>query len=333
MTLEDYQANIKSITDSTDLLDNEFFDFEFSPNRDEYLNTFKFYTETLQHNNYYGVDPSYIFFRNAMDLNARAKRTSNNIFLIGINMGTVNWLIDNFKLNETLISDSNIKLFDKLGPFTDTPINNLMFQAGLHFTFYHEFAHLVQNSKYLDSSLEENPSPTISFDIDRHLLEIDADTFSALCLGTHVMQYSEKLFGDKLNQTLIEAMMILFSIPIIFYLLSFSGNKHDLYFKEYTHPHPAIRLTNFLMVFIKYCNDSLNVKDTGFAANQGDVFLTVMSIAEELQLKFFEENTVTRYKDFVTKARPLVIKYLGELVTINESSKSTSVYQWNKHRS
>lgn len=333
MNLETYISNTSEIINNVGLNPELFYNLEDSPNQAEFLGIFNFYNETLEINKDYGIEPAHLFFVNLFSMNAMAGLSNNGYYLIGINMGTINWLIEKFKLNDTLITESDIFLFDKLAPYTDTPINNLMYQAGCHYTFYHELAHLIQKSKYLELNMEENPENQENFDINRHLLEIDADTFSALCLGTHIMQYSEKLFGQNVSKPLIEAMIVLFSVPIILYLLSFDGNSNDLYYREKTHPHPAIRLTNFLMVLTHYCNGALEGENKGFTASQGDIFINAMGIAEELQEKFFNDNTVSKYLDHITANRPLVVEYLQELVELNNNLETTATHKWNLRNS
>ena len=333
MTLEQYREHIAEIINTVGLHHNLFSDLEGLENELEFLNVFEFYSETLELNHDYGIAPTFLFFINSDTINARAGRSVNNQFLLGINRGTINWLIDNFKSNKTLVSDNNILLFDSLNPYLDTSLNNLMYQAGCHYTFYHEMAHLIQQSDCLELNMEENPQPIDVFDFDRHLLEIDADTFSALCLGTHIMQYSEKLFGENVSKVLVEALIILFSIPIILYLLSFDGNRVEIYYRESTHPHPAIRLTNFLMVLTHYCNGVLHGKGLGFTVNQGDMFLEAMRIAEILEQPFFGCETVAAYRVSVTENRPAVMHYLTELVEANDSLITTATYKWNLKQS
>ena len=329
MTLEEYRDHVAQIINTVGLHHKMFSDLEGLINESEFLNVFEFYKETLELNCDYGITPAFLFFANSDTINAKAVRSPNNEYLLGINRGTINWLIDNFKSNQTLVSDNNISLFDNLAPHLDIPINNLMYQAGCHFTFYHEMAHLIQKSDYLELSMEENPQQVDVFDFNRHLLEIDADTYSALCLGTHIMQYSGKIFGENSSKVLVEALIILFSIPIILYLLSFEGNSVELYYRESTHPHPAIRLTNFLMVLTHYCNGVLDGKDSGFTVNQGDMFISAMSIAEKLQEHFFNGKIVSRYREGITANRPQVMEYVSLLVETNNLLTTTATHKWN----
>ncbi len=329
MTLQKYRTHVAEIINKVGLHHQFFSDLEGLRNKSEFLNVFEFYKKTLDLNSDYGIVPSFFFFVNSDTINGRAVRSPNNEYLIGINRGTINWLIDNFKSNHNLVTDYNITLFNILSPHFDTSINNLMYQAGCHFTFYHEMAHLIQQSEYLELTMEENPQPIQDFDFNRHLLEVDADTYSALCLGTHIMQYSEKIFGLNVSKILVEALVIVFSIPIILYLLSFEGNRVEIYYRESTHPHPAIRLTNFLMVLTHYCNGVLDGKDSGFTVDQGDIFLKAMRIAEQLEQPFFGGETVAAYRMGVTDNRPAVMEYLTELIEANNELTTTATYKWN----
>nr|WP_293300016.1 hypothetical protein [Allomuricauda sp.] len=329
MNLLNYETHIKEVICNTDVKSGSIFNPEFSPLVDDYLQTYSFYQEALVHNNDFGIEPAYLYFKNDFSLNAAAKRTPNNVYLVSINMGTVDWLVRRLKNNTALIEDTNINLFRILSPYLDNPINILFYQACCHYTFYHEMGHLVQNSNFLNDSVEENPVFNSRFNFDRHLLEIDADTFSALCLGTHIFQYCERLFGANFTRERLQGLVVLFSISIFMYLLSFSGNTERFYLKESTHPHPALRLTNFLMVLTKYCNDSLEDRESGFTVNQGDMFIFAMEIAEELQGYFFNASVVSNYRQTMIENHSQAVEYLSELVEANSKLQTTAAHKWN----
>jgi hypothetical protein len=329
MTIEKYQQHIANLIQNTPVVSGDVFDPEFTPDIDDYLNTFEFYQEALRQHADFGIEPAYLFFRNDFSLNAGATKTDDNIFLVSINMGTINWLITRLKNNTDLVTSTDVNLFNILTPYLDIPINRLLYQSCCHYTFYHEMAHLVQDSDLLQETLSENPEGVEDFNIDRHLLEIDADTFSALCLGTHIIQYCERIFGQNYNRENLEALVVMFSIGIFLYLLSFSGNSEQFYLRESTHPHPAIRITNFLMVLTHYCNNSLEARDKGFTINQGNMFIYAMEIAEELQDFFFENQTVSTFRQTMIDNRIEAVAYLGDLVETNNVSIDTATHKWN----
>ncbi|CAL2093320.1 conserved protein of unknown function [Tenacibaculum sp. 190524A02b] len=329
MTIQNYTEHINQLVQEIGVSEAEIFNPEFSPNLEEYLNIFSFYQEALLHNNDFGIEPAYLFFKNDFSLNAAATKTLNDVYLVSINMGTINWLIDRLKTNSALVEETDINLFRILSPYLDIPINRLLYQACCHFTFYHEMGHLIQNSDLLLDTLRENPNGNVNYDFNRHLLEIDADTFSALCLGTHIFQYCDRLFGENFSQEQLEGLVVLFSISIFLYLISFPGNSCEFYLRESTHPHPALRITNLLMVLTHYCNNSLDSRNSGFTINQGNMFIYAMEIAEELQDFFFEAPLVSNYRQTMIDNRIEAITYLSEIVDANNELEITATSKWN----
>ena len=333
MDLKTYNRHMEEIIRVTEVQAKSIFNPEYSPLLDDYLETFSFYQDALVHNKDFGIEPAFLFFNNHLSRNAAATKTLSGVFLVSINMGTIDWLVQRLKNNTALIEETDINLFRILSPVLDKPINELFYQSCCHFTFYHEMGHLVQNSNLLIDSIEENPTHNSVFNLDRHLLEIDADTFSALCLGTHIVQYCERIFGENFTKENLEGLVVLFSISIFMYILSFSGNTQNFYTQESSHPHPAIRLTNFMFVLTQYCNDSLNGRANGFTINQGNMFRFAMEIAEELQDFFFETPVVSNYKQTMIDNRGAAIEYMGDLVETNNHSQTTAAYKWNVRNS
>ncbi|MBK8404767.1 MAG: hypothetical protein IPL25_11960 [Saprospiraceae bacterium] len=56
---------------------------------------------------------------------------------------------------------------------------------------------MIQKSDGLNLSLNEDLDRNISFDFQRHVLEFDADLFSAMNLGAHIYQYFENGINVK----------------------------------------------------------------------------------------------------------------------------------------
>jgi hypothetical protein len=117
------------------------------------------------------------------------------------------------------------------------------------------------------------------------------------------------------------------------YILSFLGNKKEIYFKESTHPHPAIRLTNFLMVLTQQCNGILKSRNLNFNINHGDMGFYALGIAEELQGFFFKDKVISNFRENITENRVEIVNYLKELLDLNSDLDNTSVNKWNFHNS
>ena len=329
MNIEAYRAKIKQLSITLGLPINEFFDFEFSPFKSEFLGIFTFYTETLRDNHYYGIEPAFLYFNNYKSVNAKAGYFNGN-YVITINMGTVFWLISNFKRNELLKKSSgSIRLFKILEPKLDTSINMLMYQTGCHFTFYHEMAHLIQNSNLLEFHLEEKPNNKEEFSTEKHLLECDADEFSSLCIASHILQYSEKIFDTNLNQYVLEGIIALISVPVILYLMSFESNNNSIYFEENTHPHPVIRLTRIVLTIVNYCNQSLIIENKSYKINQFHIINIALDIAEQLKFAFSNINGVPEYRKMISANRKEIAAYLKKIDRLQNGNDSLAVSKWN----
>jgi hypothetical protein len=126
-----------------------------------------------------------------------------------------------------------------------------MFQSGMIFTFFHEFAHVIQrkdgNFEMDEYSNEEKP-----FDQYRHILEYDSDltgcNFVLGLIDQYIEDHSEflKTSEDKLNLHWLALSSVI--ITMLLFLNNFEDGEADrtLYVKEKLHPHPSIRI-NYMM--------------------------------------------------------------------------------------
>ncbi|MDP2541554.1 hypothetical protein Q8W23_08725 [Tenacibaculum discolor] len=293
---------------NTSITSDEIYDLEFYQNKEEVLKAFKFYNETLINNYYYGIDPSYLFFENNLSINAKATKDVDGKYIISINIGTIHFLIE--KIKKTNIFD-NVVVVKLLQPYFDLPISVLMYQMGLHFTFYHELAHLIQKSEYLNNSMVEENSDV--FDLKKHVLEMDADSFSGVMMSTHVLQYSEKML-PRANKEIYQGLFIIFLIPIILYLLSFKGNDKEFYLFENSHPHPSIRLISIIMTIIDYAKITLEKKEISFKNDEVfEILILSMSICEESQELLFDDKRVSKLKAIYINNKIEIIRYIKRI--------------------
>ncbi|MFE8422485.1 hypothetical protein ABHQ57_00355 [Tenacibaculum sp. ZH5_bin.1] len=303
-----YKEKINELLLNTSITSDEIYDLEFYQNKEEVLKAFKFYNETLINNYYYGIDPSYLFFENNLSINAKATKDVNEKYIISINIGTIHFLIE--KIKKTNIFD-NVVVVKLLQPYFDLPISVLMYQMSLHFTFYHELAHLIQKSEYLNNSMVEENSDV--FDLKKHVLEMDADSFSGVMMSTHVLQYSEKML-PRANKEIYQGLFIIFLIPIIIYLLSFKGNDKEFYLFENSHPHPSIRLISIIMTIIDYAKITLEKKEINFKNDEVfEILILSMSICEESQELLFDDKRVSKLKAIYINNRIEIIRYIKRI--------------------
>ncbi len=331
MTLDEYNEKVSIVQEALKLPKGEIVDCEFYLEREEFIEVFNFYDEALLHHSYYGITPAYVYINNRTTINAFACLKKDGNYFVSLNQGLVLLLIQSFKNNRDIVERSNIRLFEILEPRLDTQINNLMYQTLLHYTFYHELAHLIQNSDLLVSEvgLEENPRQD-GFSEQQHVIELDADEFSSLCLGTHILQYSEKIFGEDINKEVLEGLLVLMCIPIILYWTSFSGFEKGLYFERNTHPHPIIRIFIIVSTIVHYCNQSLVQEERKFQLDHKEIIFQSLDITAEMEANVFGRDNVI---DFIIRAKENtkeIIDYIDKFEGLRKKNTSLAVNKWNE---
>lgn len=327
MTFDEYSEKIKLLSGLLRFPIGEFFDLEFSPHAEEYLDVITFYDTTLQNYALYGIVPAFIYFNNYTSRNAKAGILNGN-YLISMNKGLIFWLIKSFK-DEPRIDEIDIPLFNRLRPHLDVPISKLMYQMSVHFTFYHEMAHLIQQSDIIGLNLEEIPIENAEYDETKHLLELDADEFSSLCLGSHALQYLQKLFGEG-GKPVLEALLIILNVPIILYVLSFYTNGKDFYLREMSHPHPAIRLMLITLTIVHYCNQSLSIKKREFQIDYKFVIQQALEMAQYMETEFMSTKRVETLIKVLRENLEDILKYVDYFNGLKEGNESLAVYKWNQ---
>lgn len=306
---------------------DEIFNYESDPYKKKYDAIFNFYSDALIIHSSYGIKPHYFYFNDNKTVNAAAG-CSEGKYIIRINSGTIDHLIGLFLENPDIIVDSGNDGFIEFERSLDSPISELMYQNALHFTFYHEMAHLVQKSKLLTSTLYERPEFNGKFNLRKHILELDADTFSSLCLGDHLIQYIEKIEIDIKDDN-IEMILTIICSSILFYFLSFETSKLDIYFKEHTHPHPIIRITNVVLHVTRYVLQAFNQKGYKFNINHKDIIRNSIIFSNNIAVNKHNSNQIIDYLDILQRESDNIISYQSELFKLASQDSSLATNKRN----
>lgn len=322
--MDKYKNTIEEILKNTSIPKENIFDYEFSPYKDEFNLFFEFYFDILN-NNYYGINPALLFFKNEFSTNAAAG-VENGYYIVSINMGTVNYLINKLKKKD-LLNDTHNDEFIEFEKLLDVSVNELMYQNAMHFTFYHEMAHLIQKSDLLKEFIFEQPNNEKEFSMNHHILELDADKFSSLSIGAHTFQYVKKIFGKELTNDKLEKTLILICSSVLFYILSFETNKCNLYYKEKTHPHPIIRISCIIVDIVGYVTECFKEKE--YIINVTNVMNKCLDFSNKISIKHFDDVHIENYKKTLSNEYLNVVKYLKEIEKAQHGNKSLSSHKWN----
>lgn len=261
----------------------------------------------------YGIKSTYFFFKRHPNANGVAKKHAD-YYLIEIHSGTIFKLkkIFDFELPKDVLLDSFIQK-------VDVPVCELMYQFAFEFTFYHELGHLVQFSSDGNDGVIKQFTRG-AYDYKKHLLEIDADTFSAVSLATHLIQYA-----DKHRITSREDLMYLVKVScssILFYLVNFQASKDEIYYKESTHPHPVVRIFKIIGSIVGHLLQKFNID---FKEAMNETFTFYDAICQGINPS---HNALL---DQLTSKEILAIsQYLNELGEgINRGDISSAMIKWN----
>ena len=315
---------VAHILENTSIKKDEVFDFELSPFSSEFNDVFNFYNEAISRHAHYGIEPHLLFYRNASSCNAAAGK-ENDYYIISINAGTIVHLIEKFREQSIPLNAEYID-FESL---LDVSVSKLMYDTALHFTFYHELGHLIQKSDLLSHQLYERPENDKEFSIGRHVLELDADTFSSLCLGTHLIQYAKGRFKDDLNSNIVKKLIVIACSSALIYLLSFQTAALPIYYEESTHPHPVVRISCIVFHIVGYCQQSL--KEDGLELHIQEIVNEALSFTHSIISNGNDKSAVELYQAIVGQEADNITAYLKKMRAIQDADKTMSAYKWNQY--
>ena len=299
----------------------------------EYFEVCEFYQSNLEYNyKNYAIDPSIWFMRPSFNINARAIK-SPKYFLIGTNNGVIDFLFTNFKNNPSLFDKiKSVEKYKDLEDKLDNPFHTLMYQANLNFTFYHEMGHLVQFSKrgIKSAKISELASKSSVFNLQDHVDEIDADTFSCLYASGHVYQYIINYVSTNPDEQEMVILISTITTAISLYLLSFPSYNVDYYEKEGTHPHVMIRVLNVINVVIDSFIKLLKNKGHIMAATKEQITKETLILIKELSPKMSSSIDLSIMVQAVVKNGKQMESYLNLLSTSAYGDRNSAWSQRNK---
>ncbi|MFT6921791.1 MAG: hypothetical protein ACJA1C_000788 [Crocinitomicaceae bacterium] len=315
-----YNDHTKELLNKTPIPENDIFPFiEGSPLDYEIKKAFKFYYSEIKKNIGCDLEPSYIFIGSDRTINAFAAKYKE-VNIIGINVGTIRHLYDIFRINENLKSTLQSR-------FLKFPASDLMFETAMNYTFYHELGHLIQKASFSGNKLTEDVGNY--FSLRSHVSEFDADEFSSILIAGHVAQFSIKNLGDKFSQIDLEDVLITVSTAILFYLLSFPSSQSEIYYDEYTHPHPTVRIANIMFVVITHCLSTLKTYGVNTDIDPDKIVYETMQIAELINDNFFDNSRLATMRNSIKDNVTEIEDYIAFLKDQKKGDKSMATFKWN----
>ena len=185
----------------------------------------------------------------------------NDSNVVIFNLGLINKL-------EAVISDSiKLLMYENIASLTilvdeKEKLERAIRSCSVNYLFYHELAHIIQNSKGCFNSeftLEEKYAEEKNFDIKNHIYELDADHFGSV-MSCHTLL--EKLMNVQYHFETIflfnALTSLLFSTANL--MIEFSGSFFPkIYYEKNSHPHPLIRIIVCNEQFLSFISANLDV--------------------------------------------------------------------------
>jgi hypothetical protein len=308
----------------------DIFDFIETPNEILYKRLYLFCRENINIQIERNTIPHGCFlFSTNFDVNAYACRKENSSYGIIISMGLIQYCIDKYLYNTGL----NV-FFEKNHPNlvqeTDISLSYLIYQTNTLFTYYHELAHLFQFSKAtIETELQERLNDNNNFDIVKHKLEINADTYAAICIATHIYQYINTGNFD-FNQKNIDFIICLLSACLLDYIISFS-NKSPLYYKKYSHPHSFIRMLNIILNITNHFSSILLFKEKGIKFDTIGLFKKIIDFHEFLIQNCGLENIIQTKNNSQNIDMTKMLSYIDEVTYFDCTNYIDALDIWNKY--
>ncbi|WBL26780.1 hypothetical protein [Zunongwangia sp. HGR-M22] len=326
-----YDNEIKLAKEKDAIKSGDIFDFRETPFEDLCTDYYKFCRQHLNDNiEIYNIEPTVFVYTGFYDSNACAQY-KNDAFSIQINVGLIKKCQDNYLQNKEFDEYLEKHHSDIIKHF-DNPITGLAFQIATQFTYYHEFAHLIQFEKKRENiSLQERFVETSTYDQVKQHMETNADTLASIAIASHIQQYIKKSFGDNISEENVELTIIILCSCLLNHIANFYEDLPNIYYKEHKHPHPFLRLFTVNLNIINYLNQSEFFKKMGIDININKVFKSVLDFYEELEKNKIFETKITETMTNASKQQKEIVQYMGDLIQYDVQDYNDAVEQWNKH--
>jgi hypothetical protein len=275
----------------------------------------KFRSLFREYSSVFGLKNCVFYIKNYYYCNAFA---SNNegYNIMGINIGYPILMKSKFDekylstiLAVALINESSVsEAYCDLNEDPNFKFNEFMLDCSIHFTFSHEFRHILQhNTSEIAYGFEYGEIlDTTSFDLKKHAREFDADRMASFEVLKYIFGVHRKLESKNADKFKCMVYLGLASIIItksLFYFgvmnqfpPKFTIDRQDFYTKKFSHPHPLVRIYNILEVFYGDISDDfpdLKIDSQSILNNIlgiVKIYLNTLIPDKDVMLYYFEDS-------------------------------------------
>lgn len=213
--------------------------------------------------------------------------------------------------------------------------NQFILNCSIHFTFGHEFRHILQfntqnqNVKYY---LNENINSS-EFKLQNHVWEYDADRYGSFHVLKYIFNIKRELKienGEKLKCLIYTGMSNIIITQLLFYfgLANVTGKQEieriEFYTMKKSHPHPLVRILYMLDFYFDNLESSfpkLNIAKQDLLNNSlliSKIYLDTIVPEKDLVAIFFNDlsnlDEINSYNEFLYASafKDKTIKYMWD---------------------
>lgn len=259
----------------------------------------------------FDITPARIFIKNENSVNAFASNF-NKYYVVAINSGTIVNLFAFFNSKAKIFTEKKLFFLNsfnsKLAELCNAPVYYLMQQVCNQFTYYHELAHLIQMSPGKPTIISEAYfTGGGNFDRNSHIYEFDADIYASENVAFHLIEFWKKSPELIRNSQNLSYLISIGAVSIFSYFMQLMKIAKGIYYAEFSHPHPLIRISYIVDCFIRtiegnigtqnglnskvILNDAFKILDELFINDPSNI------ITNFVQMFWTEKNKIKDYVD------------------------------------
>ncbi|MBO0356172.1 MULTISPECIES: hypothetical protein [Flagellimonas] len=289
---QEYKANLISLG----IPEEEIYDFTGDVIESFYQRYFDWCVDNIiEYSPIFGVEPAYFYFWDTYRINAVAGK-GKSAYRIRFSKPYMEALYGKLGRKGQFFDKTDWVAFKNLQNITPNSLEFLMFQASTIFTFYHEFAHLVQYKDKVFSMNEHSTDDTYSY--EKHVFEYDADLNGCQFVSVYFQQFFQEQIPEpyQTDNNYKRLMYLGISSILITQLLFLYGKIYpfqpenldtDFYTREKSHPHTLVRAKYIIEHYVNVA------KANGVKIDFGDTTRNVTIICNE----FFKDSGL--FKNFI----------------------------------
>lgn len=306
----------------------EIFNYFNTPLESHCNKIYLYYKNLIETNSdLYKIEPNYFYYNNKTTVNASAQIKGNST-LISINIGTINKLKNTFLDNEELVEKIFGEQTQKLNQVfieKNSSVMEFMYYSAIIFLLNHEIAHLIQHNGELEKKLNELIEENKDFKIENHIYEVDSDIFASMKL-THDIYHVWQKFDDQFqtDEFLFDLISLAASAIGIFKLFNLNAKK-EIYYREKSHPHVAIRYILIQEVIVDFISHMRKSKISN--KFKDSMMSNSFSIIDSLN-KYHKDTFFDNFAQTCIKNSEEIMKYGTFLITEISKNERCAYYKF-----